>query len=122
MAAMAAFTFSSCEDVPAPYNSPSQPENSDTPDTSAGEAKGTGTATDPFNCAGAVAYCKSLESGVESTKDVYVKGKIKSIEEAFNANYGNCSVTLKTKAPAQPLRFGVPTTSTTRNGRLAARS
>ena len=94
MAAMAAFTFSSCEDVPAPYNSPSQPENPDTPDTPAGEAKGTGTAADPFNCAAAAAYCKSLGSGVESTNDVYIKGKIKSIEEAYNASYGNCSVTL----------------------------
>ena len=31
MAAMAAFTFSSCEDVPSPYNVPSEPETPETP-------------------------------------------------------------------------------------------
>ena len=38
MAAMAAFTFSSCEDVPEPYTQPTKPEA-----PSAGEPKGTGT-------------------------------------------------------------------------------
>ena len=95
MAAMAAFTFSSCEDVPAPYSMPEKPETPGTGD--AGTPEGTGTATDPFNCAAAVQYCKSLESGVESTQDVYVKGKVQSIEEQFSANFGNCSVTLVDK-------------------------
>ena len=95
MAAMAAFTFSSCEDVPAPYTMPEKPETPGTGD--AGTPEGTGTATDPFNCAAAVQYCKSLESGVESTQDVYVKGKVQSIEEQFSANFGNCSVTLVDK-------------------------
>lgn len=92
MAAMAAFTFSSCEDVPAPYTMPEKPTDGGT--TTEGNPTGTGTATDPFNCAAAVQYCNSLESGVESTQDVYVKGKVQSIEEQFSANYGNCSVTL----------------------------
>ena len=95
MAAMAAFTFSSCEDVPAPYTMPEKPETPGTGD--AGTPEGTGTATDPFNCAATVQYCKSLESGVESTQDVYVKGKVQSIEEQFSANFGNCSVTLVDK-------------------------
>lgn len=51
MAAMAAFTFSSCEDVPEPYTQPTKP---DAP--SAGEPKGTGTAADPFNIAGIIKY------------------------------------------------------------------
>ena len=92
MAAMAAFTFSSCEDVPEPYTMPEKPTDGGT--TTEGNPTGTGTATDPFNCAAAVQYCNSLESGVESTQDVYVKGKVQSIEEQFSANYGNCSVTL----------------------------
>ena len=92
MAAMTAFTFSSCEDVPEPYTMPSKPAEPGT--TVEGNPAGTGTAADPFNCAAAVQYCNSLESGVESTQDVYVKGKVQSIEEQFSANYGNCSVTL----------------------------
>ena len=90
MAAMAAFTFSSCEDVPEPYTQPSKP---DTGGTTEGTPSGTGTAADPYNCAAAIQYCQSLD-GAESPNDVYVKGKVKSIEEQFSANYGNCSVTL----------------------------
>ena len=89
MAAMAVFTFSSCEDVPAPYTMPEKPADSATEGTPAG----TGTETDPYNCAGATQYCKSLD-GAESTNDVYVKGKVQSIEEQFSSNFGNCSVTL----------------------------
>ena len=92
MAAMAAFTFSSCEDVPEPYTQPVKPAEPGS--TVEGNPSGTGTAADPFNCAAAVQYCNSLESGVESTQDVYVKGKVQSIEEQFSAQYGNCSVTL----------------------------
>ena len=92
MAAMAAFTFSSCEDVPEPYTQPVKPAEPGS--TVEGNPSGTGIAADPFNCAAAVQYCNSLESGVESTQDVYVKGKVQSIEEQFSAQHGNCSVTL----------------------------
>ena len=44
--AMAAFTFSSCEDVPAPYDMPTKPE---TPEEV--QPTGSGTAADPFNIA-----------------------------------------------------------------------
>lgn len=90
MAAMAAFTFSSCEDVPEPYTQPERPEQGE---TTTGEPKGTGTAEDPYNCAAAIQYCQSLD-GAESTNDVYVKGKVQSIEEQFSSNHGNVSVTL----------------------------
>lgn len=43
---MAAFTFSSCEDVPAPYDMPTKPE---TPEEL--QPTGSGTAVDPFNIA-----------------------------------------------------------------------
>jgi hypothetical protein len=51
MAAMAAFTFSSCEDVPEPYTLPTKPEAGG---TTQGEPKGTGTAADPFNSIAAI--------------------------------------------------------------------
>ena len=49
--AMAAFTFSSCEDVPAPYDMPTKPE---TPEEL--QPTGSGTAADPFNIAAVEKY------------------------------------------------------------------
>ena len=88
MAAMAAFTFSSCEDVPEPYTLPTKPE---TGGTTEGVAKGTGTAADPYNSVAVANYCKTLEAGVESDKEVYIKGKVVSIKEQFSTNFGNGS-------------------------------
>ena len=88
MAAMAAFTFSSCEDVPEPYTLPTKPE---TGGTTEGVAKGTGTAADPYNSVAVINYCKTLEAGVESDKEVYIKGKVVSIKEQFSTNFGNGS-------------------------------
>lgn len=60
MAAMAVFTFSSCEDVPAPYGTPNKPS---TP-----EAKTTGTEADPYT----VTDAKLVGFGT----NVFVKGYI----------------------------------------------
>lgn len=82
MAAMAAFTFSSCEDVPEPYTLPTKP---DAP--SAGEPKGTGTAADPFNIAGIIKY---IENGGSADQEVYTKGKVVSVKAgSFDASYGS---------------------------------
>lgn len=82
MAAMAAFTFSSCEDVPEPYT---QPTKSDAP--SAGEPKGTGTAADPFNIAGIIKY---IENGGSADQEVYTKGKVVSVKAgSFDASFGS---------------------------------
>lgn len=88
MAAMAAFTFISCEDVPEPYTQPTKP---DAGGTTEGEPKGTGTAADPFNSIAAINYCNTLEAGVESDKEVYIKGKVVSIKEQFSTSFGNGS-------------------------------
>lgn len=82
MAAMAAFTFSSCEDVPEPYTLPTKPEV-----PSAGEPKGTGTAADPFNIAGIIKY---IENGGSADQEVYTKGKVVSVKAgSFDATYGS---------------------------------
>ena len=99
MAAMAAFTFSSCEDVPEPYTMPTKP---DTNGTTEGEPTGTGTADDPFNSVAAINYCNTLEAGVESDKEVYIKGKVVSI-------YLVKSAVEVTKS--QPFLLGYPFTS-----------
>lgn len=77
--AMAAMTFSSCEDVPAPYNMPTENESQKV------LPSGTGTAADPFNVAGAVKY---IEDGGSESELKYVKGKVVSIEK-FDASYGS---------------------------------
>lgn len=77
--AMAAITFSSCEDVPAPYNMPTENESQKV------LPAGTGTAADPFNVAGAVKY---IEDGGSESELKYVKGKVVSIEK-FDASYGS---------------------------------
>lgn len=82
MAAMAAFTFSSCEDVPEPYTLPTKPEA-----PSAGEPKGTGTAADPFNIAGIIKY---IEDGGSADQEVYTKGKVVSVKAgSFDASFGS---------------------------------
>lgn len=79
--AMAAITFSSCEDVPAPYNMPTEPETSEVQPT------GTGTAADPFNVAGVVKY---IDEGGSAETEVYVKGKVVSVVQgSFDAKYGS---------------------------------
>ena len=79
--AMAAITFSSCEDVPAPYNMPTEDE---TPEV---QPAGTGTAADPFNVAGVVKY---IDEGGSAETEVYVKGKVVSVVQgSFDASYGS---------------------------------
>lgn len=62
----------------------------DTP-TPGGEAKGDGTEANPYNSVAANAYASSLASGAESDKDVYIKGKVVSVKEAYSTQFGNAS-------------------------------
>lgn len=79
--AMAAITFSSCEDVPAPYNMPTEDETTEVQPT------GTGTAADPFNVAGVEKY---IDEGGSAETEVYVKGKVVSVVQgSFDAKYGS---------------------------------
>lgn len=81
---MAAFTFTSCEDVPQPYQTPDSGD--DTP-TVEEVATGEGTAESPFN---AVAANKYVEAGEGLDKTVYLTGIISSVKEC-SAQYGNAS-------------------------------
>ena len=79
--AMTAMTFSSCEDVPAPYNMPTENESQKV------QPSGTGTAADPFNVAGVVKY---IDDGGSAETEVYVKGKVVSVEQgSWKADYGS---------------------------------
>ena len=85
--AMTAMTFTSCEDVPAPYNDPNS--NTTTPGTAIAPA-GQGTEADPYNVAAALEKIKALDKDVPS-QPMYVKGKIVSIDTVETAKYGNAT-------------------------------
>ena len=55
-----------------------------------GEIKaGSGTLSDPYSVAGAIAYVESLGNDVQSEGEVYVKGVVSAVEEAFSSQFGN---------------------------------
>lgn len=86
MLAMAAFTFTSCEDVPAPYDDPNKDETGGVTVV----PEGNGTLESPFNCAAANEFAESLGADNES-EVVYIKGKIVSIVENYDGGYGNAT-------------------------------
>ena len=92
---MAVFSLTSCEDVPEPYNIPEKPG---TGGEQGGEEElqgsGAGTLLDPYDCIAAINYCKQLGADTESTENIYIKGKIVSIEEEYGTQYGNGSFTI----------------------------
>ena len=87
-AAIALGTFTSCEDVPMPFNNPLDYLEPDEEKTVI-EPVGDGTKDSPFNVAGVLAYLNELGPDVESTKDIYVTGVVTSVKEAFSTQYGN---------------------------------
>lgn len=82
MAAMAAFTFSSCEDVPEPYTLPTKPE---TPGNTDPNQKG--SESNPYTVTEAIALIKT---GTAPSTAVCVKGKITAVT-FFNATYSSLS-------------------------------
>lgn len=80
--AIAAMTFSGCEDVPAPYNMPQEVIDEIV------EPSGSGTAEDPYNAAAANQLGESLEADAKS-ETVYVKGIVSRIDEVETEKYGN---------------------------------
>ena len=76
MAAMAAFTFSSCEDVPAPYTQPTQPGAPTTP-----EVATQGTEASPYT----VTDAKTVKTGTSKYIKGYIVGYVpdKALNEAI---------------------------------------
>jgi hypothetical protein len=83
---MVAMTFTSCADVPMPYDDPNQAAIDE--EGSAVEPAGLGTIDDPYNVAAANAL---IESGEAPSTNVYVKGKIVSIKEIDTGSFGNAT-------------------------------
>lgn len=82
MAAMAAFTFSSCEDVPEPYTLPTQPGGPGNTDPNQ-----KGSESNPYTVAEAIALIKA---GTAPSTAVCVKGKITAVT-FFNETYSSLS-------------------------------
>ena len=90
--AIAAFTFSSCEDVPSPFGTITDPDNGGGKEVV--DPTGDGSAANPFNVAAAIDYVKALGADVKSDKDVYIKGVIVEVKEAFGTQYGNAQFSI----------------------------
>lgn len=86
--AIAAMTFSGCEDVPAPYNLPQEIIDGGDGETTA-DPMGTGTETDPYNVAAANQVGATLSAG-ESTETVYIRGIVSRIDE-IDPSFGNAT-------------------------------
>ena len=83
--AIAAFTFTSCEDVPEPYNNPYDQIKPSEPEVVI-EPAGSGTAEDPYNVAAIIEQTASLADG----ENVYVTGVVVETKEV-SAQYGNAT-------------------------------
>lgn len=96
--AMTAFTFTSCEDVPAPFGQPEDP-GSGGGGTVVVEPKGSGTEADPYNVAAAIAATAALpqisqasEADASNSIDAVAIGYISSIDEIdTDGTYGNAT-------------------------------
>ena len=76
------------------------PESGGT-DIPSGEAKGSGTESDPYNAIAAITYAQSLGSDVESANDVYVTGVISSIKYTYSSNYGTATYSISDDGKAE---------------------
>ena len=97
---IAAFTFTSCEDVPEPYNNPYDQIKPSEPEVVI-EPAGSGTATDPYNVAAIIEQTASLADGefFNNSEDVYVTGIVVETKEV-SAQYGNATYYIADNANA----------------------
>lgn len=81
----AAFAFTSCEDVPMPYDQPGEGGE----DPIVIQPTGDGTVDNPYNVMAALEYIESLGADVESEQNIYIKGVVVTVTEEYTTNYGN---------------------------------
>lgn len=86
--AMTAMTFTSCEDVPMPYEYPNNEEQPQvTPEV---DPTGDGTEANPYNVSAALKVVSALAADAQ-TEPIYVKGKISKIVNVETEKYGNAN-------------------------------
>ena len=118
MMALTAMTFTSCEDVPMPYDDPNKGGGGSTePDI---EIIGDGSAENPYNVASAIALFKSLASGAKSESMVYIKGKVSPSRNSTAHNMVMVhSISLMMDQAKISSMYSVRYTSVTRNTQVA---
>lgn len=83
--AIAGLAFTSCDDVPMPYNQPNvKPGTEVTP-------QGTGTAADPYNVAAALKVVNALGTDETTENAIYVKGKVTGTPTIETEKFGNAT-------------------------------
>ena len=85
--AVAAFTFTSCEDVPSPFGDIVKPASEEAVTI---EPIGSGTEGDPYNVAALLEYVSGLGADTPSDKEVYFKGHVTETTD-ISAQYGNAT-------------------------------
>lgn len=88
--AVAALTFTACENVPAPYDNPNQGGGGNGGTTVTVEPTGKGTKEDPYNVASAINVIKALPADGQ-TEEIFVKGKVVSVKEIDTDKFGNAT-------------------------------
>ena len=78
--AIAAMTFTACEDVPEPYPTPTPTNGSEAIEGATGD----GTLENPFNAIAATHAAKELGSGNVSEQVYYIKGKVVLVSHKWN--------------------------------------
>lgn len=99
--AVAAFTFTSCADVPSPFGDIVKPDSGDVVVI---EPSGTGTEADPYNVAGVLEYISGLGADTPSPKEVYIKGYAVELTD-ISASYGNATFTISDNAEGTANKF-----------------
>ena len=101
--AIAAFTFTSCEDVPEPFGQPINPNKEEI----VIEPTGSGTEADPYNVAKVTEVTKAMADG-DVKNDVYTKGYICQIDEIdITGNYGNSTYWISDDAEGKSGKYEV---------------
>ena len=101
--AVAAFTFTSCADVPSPFGDIVKPASGDVVVI---EPSGTGTEADPYNVAGVLEYISGLGADTPSPKEVYIKGYAVELTD-ISASFGNATFTMSDNADGTANKFTV---------------
>ncbi len=101
--AVAAFTFTSCEDVPSPFGEIIKPSSGE---TTVIEPSGTGTEADPYNIAGVLEFISGLGADTPSDKEVFIRGYVSEITD-ISAQYGNATFNMSDTEDGTANKFTV---------------
>lgn len=105
--AIAAFTFTSCEDVPEPFGQPINPNKEEI----VIEPTGSGTEADPFNASAVLAKAKTLTADQTTDEEYYIKGYVTdppsytTFSYDISTSYNNATFGLADEKDGTPIFF-----------------